>query len=537
MALLFLGLLPLAVLPGMMNSDDLDASDDADDTFEPESELAQSGDILAGDDAPQDASLDFSSGETTLSDFTPGQDSITLRIADGGAGDFYVEDAPEGTSLMYQHEDGEASLMFEGLDTVPFADITLELSDPVTGGVTTVELASILEEAALLPGGEDDLQSTQFNGGEALSALAPQHDDDTANDEGATADEVLAPTDPEAADEPSSDDPDPDSILTPQHSDDGAPETSYSEQQITTLGDTGEALALPDDPDAGGDVASLVLNNGAPVIFSGGILQQVYGGDGADTIAAGDEAAMIDGGAGDDLLSAGEGTAAILGGDGADTILGGEESASDYFVDGGAGDDLITGGAADEILDGGVHDVAPLEGSDNDTIDGGAGDDTIRGGYGADMLSGGAGDDQIDHLGHAGQRIVAEHHEFAWHIDGEADTLSGGEGNDTITFDGADTATGGAGADVFWLYSDTDVDEADNIAEITDFTPGEDFLRVTLNPHAGYGALDVVVSDEGSDSLVMINGEVVAILRGGAGASTEDVYAEVVDDIFPAGRG
>ncbi|MFT6451466.1 MAG: Ca2+-binding RTX toxin-like protein [Halocynthiibacter sp.] len=217
-------------------------------------------------------------------------------------------------------------------------------------------------------------------------------------------------------------------------------------------------------------------------------------------------------------------------------MLGGDESASDYFIDGGAGDDQITGGAADEILDGGVHDAASLTGSDNDTIDGGAGDDTIRGGYGADVLSGGDGDDQIDHLGNAGQRIVAEHHEFAWHIDGEADTLNGGAGNDTITFDGADTATGGAGADVFWLYSDTDVDEADNIAEMTDFTPGEDFLRVTLNPHSGYGALDVVVSDEGSDSLVMINGEVVAILRGGAGASTEDVYAEVVDDIFPAGR-
>ncbi|MFT6607813.1 MAG: Ca2+-binding RTX toxin-like protein [Halocynthiibacter sp.] len=531
MALLFLGLLPLAVLPGIMNSDSSGSVDPEDDEDDIEQELAQSGDMFANEDLAEDTSVDFNSGETTLSDFTPGQDSVTLRIADGGEGDFYVEQAPEGTSLTYQHDDGEASLMFEGLDAVPFSDISLELSDPVTGGVTTVSLSSILEEAALSPSGEDDLLSEP----EAVSALAPSNDDDTAGGDDVV-ENLISATDPEAADILSNEGPDPDSIISPSNSDDGAPVAAFSEQVDTNLNDTGEALALLDDPVAGGDAASLVLSDGVPVIFSGGILQHVNGGAGSDTITAGDEAAIIDGGAGDDVLSAGEGTSAILGGDGADTILGGDESASDYFIDGGAGDDQITGGAADEILDGGVHDAASLTGSDNDTIDGGAGDDTIRGGYGADVLSGGDGDDQIDHLGNAGQRIVAEHHEFAWHIDGEADTLNGGAGNDTITFDGADTATGGAGADVFWLYSDTDVDEADNIAEMTDFTPGEDFLRVTLNPHSGYGALDVVVSDEGSDSLVMINGEVVAILRGGAGASTEDVYAEVVDDIFPAGR-
>lgn len=528
MALLLLGLLPLAVLPGIMNSDGSDA-DAPDDDLEPEPDIEQSGDILTTDALPQDDSVDFNSGDTILPDFMPSQDSVTLRIADGGAGDFFVEDQAEGASLTYQHDGGEASLMFEGLGTVPFDDISLELSDPVTGGVTTVSFASVLDVGALSPDVEGDLAAA------SISALAPVHDDDTASDGDDPAD-IILPSDPEAPDAPNGNTPDPSSILSPEHGDDGTPVSEVSGQVVTNLDNSGESLELADDPDAGGDDASLVLNDGAPVIFSAGILQQVYGGDGADSITAGDEAAMIDGGAGNDVLNAGEGTAAILGGDGDDTILGSDESTSDYFIDGGDGDDLISGGAADEILDGGAHNAAPVDGSDDDTIDGGAGDDTIRGGYGADLLSGGAGDDQIDHLGHAGQRIVAEHHEFAWHTDGEADTLIGGEGNDTITFDGADTATGGTGADIFWLYSDTDVDEADNIAEVTDFTPGEDFLRVTLNPHAGYGALDVVVSDEGSDSIVMINGEVVAILRGGAGASTEDVYAEVVDDIFPAGR-
>ena len=187
---------------------------------------------------------------------------------------------------------------------------------------------------------------------------------------------------------------------------------------------------------------------------------------------------------------------------------------------------------ADELLNGGAHGPDGADAADDDTISGGGGDDHILGGYGADVLRGDAGDDVINHLGRAEEQTGQERHEFAWHIDNDADSLAGGAGNDTLIMDRADSATGGDGMDTFWVYFDGA--SGSGAADIGDFTTGEDFLRVTLNPDLNHGdlAVDVMPSDDGADGLVTVNGETVAILRGAPDATVDDVYVEIVENIF-----
>ena len=268
-----------------------------------------------------------------------------------------------------------------------------------------------------------------------------------------------------------------------------------------------------------------------PVISSGAAIDVVDGGAGNDQIGTGDNAGFAFGGEGDDTLTAGEGAAALYGGSGQDVLDAGEGGNGQY-LDGGIDDDQLFGGSGNDTLEGGEHGDAISAG--DDTIDGGAGDDVIRGGYGADMLIGGDGNDVIDHLGRTEQREVITQHEFAWHTDGEADTLDGGDGDDMLIFDRNDEATGGAGNDVFWLWHDGA--DGGDIAEVTDFVVGEDFLRVSLNPHIGEnGEPDILVepSADGNDGMVIVNGDLVAILRGAPTATLSDVYAEVRPDVFP----
>ena len=90
----------------------------------------------------------------------------------------------------------------------------------------------------------------------------------------------------------------------------------------------------------------------------------------------------------------------------------------------------------------------------------------------------------------------------------------------------------GAGSDLFWLYSDA---SSADVADITDFVPGEDFLRISLNPQLGPGpgTLAVETSDDGADGVVRIDGVTVAILRGAPDATQHDIYVETRPDVFP----
>jgi Ca2+-binding RTX toxin-like protein len=301
----------------------------------------------------------------------------------------------------------------------------------------------------------------------------------------------------------------------------------------TVLGLADDVVNLADDGITGTGAGTIEMGETAPVIVSNAAIEVIDAGAGDDQITTGDSAAFAFGGEGDDTLTAGEGAAALYGGVGQDVLQAGEpgQYIDGQYLDGGTGNDQILGGSGQDTLEGGEHGDAISAG--DDTIDGGAGNDVIRGGYGADLLIGGQGDDVIDHLGRTEQREVITQHEFAWHTDGAADTLEGGEGDDMLIFDRSDEASGGAGNDVFWLWHDGA--DGGDIAEVTDFVVGEDFLRVSLNPHIGENdEPDILVepSTDGNDGMVIVNGDLVAILRGAPTATVSDVYAEVRADVF-----
>ncbi|MCK8463474.1 hypothetical protein MUY35_06380 [Aliiroseovarius sp. S1339] len=303
----------------------------------------------------------------------------------------------------------------------------------------------------------------------------------------------------------------------------------------TILTDSGDHAELPDDN--ADDVGSGSIDDfhGSPIVQSGdgSAVDVLDGGDGDDTLMAGDGAAYLFGNDGDDAIMAGGGVLAAFGGDGEDMLDG--SHSLDSFLDGGVGDDTLLGGDGDDQLFGGVHEDPEGSGdrvSDDDLLAGGAGNDQLHGGYGADILTGGDGNDTLNHLGHAMERSGAELHDFDWHIDGDQDRLDGGLGDDTLIMDRADIATGGDGEDVFWIYSDAEAGE--DYAEVTDFVPGQDFLRVSLDPNQAIGDLDYDVhpSDTGEDGIVTVNGEVIAILKGAPGATTHDIYVEVTPVVF-----
>ncbi|HHS94142.1 MAG TPA: calcium-binding protein, partial [Rhodobacterales bacterium] len=304
----------------------------------------------------------------------------------------------------------------------------------------------------------------------------------------------------------------------------------YGPETETETLDPGDNWSGADDGLSGTGQGPLSTFEGTPVVDGDGSVQVIMGGAGDNAITLGDDPAYAFGGDGNDTLTAGEGAAALFGGTGDDLIA---ASGTGLWADGGSGNDHLTGGAGDDTLWGGAHGEGGDARPDDDTISGGGGDDTVSGGYGADTLSGGDGDDIIDHLGRVESGYSTTHvDDFDKHIDNDADTLDGGAGNDTLLMDRADTATGGAGQDTFWVFFDDS--SGAGVAEVTDFKPGEDFLRITLNPELDHGdmALTIDPSDNGEDAEISVNGEMIAVLRGAAGASASDVLVELGQNAF-----
>ncbi|MEM8630542.1 MAG: PA14 domain-containing protein [Pseudomonadota bacterium] len=197
---------------------------------------------------------------------------------------------------------------------------------------------------------------------------------------------------------------------------------------------------------------------------------------------------------------------------------------------------VIAGTHQSDEINAGQHDDG-TGAAINDRLWGRGGDDILRGGRGADRLSGGAGDDFIDHMGHNGEDSGQEWRQFDWNIDGDADTLYGGAGNDVLKMDRYDSATGGQGQDTFWVSHDSSDDGAARAAHIQDFVPGDDFLRIELDPGTDLSAVNIAVetSEDGRDSIVLVDGELVATLTNAAGATVADVMVTVAEDVFPSG--
>ena len=275
------------------------------------------------------------------------------------------------------------------------------------------------------------------------------------------------------------------------------------------------------------------IYDGKEVSFGTNTPDVLTGTNGDDAIFALGQADVVRALSGDDLVEAGSNN---------DTVFG------------GAGDDLIGGGTGFDLLYGDAGDDALIGNGGDDVLIGRAGNDLLIGGGGADSLNGGPGDDLlisgfID-VGDAGEQDVTatalaaisaytggslEDVDFdALAADGvfngvdttflseareptQGGELRGGDGDDTLVLTGGDTATGGAGEDLFVLNESM---VAQNTVHITDF---DQFSDVIALEYAGDTEPTVEILDREADAVIFIGAEVIARIEGGAGMTLADL--------------
>lgn len=145
---------------------------------------------------------------------------------------------------------------------------------------------------------------------------------------------------------------------------------------------------------------------------------------------------------------------------------------------------------------------------------GGDGDDLLlAGGYTSNTLTGDDGDDTI--IGTTNWQSPSANDRFTDHVGGSSDMLDGGDGDDVVRFDLADTVTGGAGADHLTGFL-----QQGETTTVTDFDPAEDSLRVNLNPsEAGADFGNVGISESEGNTLITLDGQVVLRIEGRTGLS------------------
>jgi Ca2+-binding RTX toxin-like protein len=264
----------------------------------------------------------------------------------------------------------------------------------------------------------------------------------------------------------------------------------------------------------------LIGDNGINVLRGGNGQDLLVGLGGADT---------LDGGAGeDDAANYGSSASAVTvnlatgvnsGGDAQGDILIGIE---DVF--GSNADDTITGDGNDNGLNGG---------NGNDVLNGGGGADTLRGDLGDDRLDGGAGLDTARYFGvnaavTVNLAVTSPQNTGGAGIDTlvSIENVTGGNGNDTITGNGAvneldgslgnDSLDGGAGADRLDGGNGTDT------ASYAGSSAGVNVNLAAGTATGGDAAGDTLISIEnliGSNFGDVLAGNAGAnVLTGGAGA-------------------
>nr|WP_174146938.1 hypothetical protein [Leisingera sp. ANG59] len=128
--------------------------------------------------------------------------------------------------------------------------------------------------------------------------------------------------------------------------------------------------------------------------------------------------------------------------------------------------------------------------SGGDRLSGTAGDDVIFGEGGADTLSGGEGDDSL-FSGSGAVYYDGSYNHYPGdltQIGDDGDILDGGAGDDHLWTGPGTTASGGEGADSFHAYANVYA-AGTPAAEITDFDPAEDQLRIDFPVVAGFGSV------------------------------------------------
>ncbi len=201
------------------------------------------------------------------------------------------------------------------------------------------------------------------------------------------------------------------------------------------------------------------------------------------------------------------------------------EAGLQYNLTGTSGNDTITTGALD------------------DTINGGDGDDTINGGAGDDIITGGAGDDYIDGGYH----------------NGGADSLYGGLGNDTFSFDEEDdveyfqlagdaVVDGGGGTDTIRAWSgygdngrvtleDTEFSNVVNMEVLTMSTHG--IATVTLGAEASSAfATGITITNAQANGVLVVNGADATVAITATGGNGDDTLTGGTgDDTITGGTG
>ena len=275
----------------------------------------------------------------------------------------------------------------------------------------------------------------------------------------------------------------------------------------TMFGGTGD-----DELNGGADDDALSGDAGADRMFGGVGSDRMWGGDGDDImvgftpsndsqqlLAAGEtDNDQLVGGAGNDFMLGGLGSDQLWGSNGDDELQGNEgndalygETGEDRLF-GGVGNDILYGGHGDDILVGfnGTNEIKQslvagemdddflYGGAGNDTLLGGLGNDYLDGGAGADDMEGGMGDDTyivnsvndvileqrgegVDKVRSSCNTVLNANIEELRLLEGATINGTGNSLNNTIIGNGqdnildgvtgADTMTGGAGNDTYYV--------------------------------------------------------------------------------------
>jgi Ca2+-binding RTX toxin-like protein len=230
----------------------------------------------------------------------------------------------------------------------------------------------------------------------------------------------------------------------------------------------------------------------------------INGLDGNDAITTGSGDDFLNGDFGDDTLNAGGGDDFLFGGPGTDAANGQDGDDTLHFL-GTMGNDTLTLTPPDGTLSAGSS-TTNFTGIENGNLDGFFGDDVLTTGGGADVLSGNFGSDTLN-AGAGDDRLMGGDFGFPGAI---TNTLNGGDGSDTMFFDGT------SGNDMLTaLTSDGSLSaglRTDNYTSIQNFQINGFDGNDTISTGAGADVLqggignDTLTAGDGNDAIAIASG-------------------------------
>lgn len=351
----------------------------------------------------------------------------------------------------------------------------------------------------------------------------------------------------------------------------GGISTVANTSQIQIFGQGGNDTITINEANGALPKANIFAGAGNDVVTGGSGTDQLFGQDGNDVLLGKGGADLLFGGAGNDTLTGGDADDQMFGEAGDDRMIWNPGDDSD-LMEGGSGIDSaeVNGGNGAEVFTATANgtrvrfdrvDPAPfaidigtteklvvnMNGGDDSfsatgnlaalisvTVDGGAGNDTILGSNGVDLLIGGTGDDFID--GQQGNDVAllgAGEDLFQWDPGDGSDVVEGGDGFDTMLFNGSAgneimVLTPNGGRAIFTRNLGNIVMDNDDVEQITvnalggtdtitiNDTSGTDVEAVNVNLS---GTIGGVLGDGAADTVIVnaTNGDDVMDVLGTAG--------------------